>query len=72
MLFKVWIINQISWKTRQKDSLNFLTSYLGLLMLALLSFPLSGEKNKKYGGVSHGKYECADTLIQWQPYSKIK
>ena len=71
MLFKVWIINQISWKTRQKDSLNFLTCYLGLLMLALLSFPLSGESGKKYG-VSHGKYECADTLIQWQPYSKIK
>ena len=40
-------------------------------MLALLSFPLSGESGKKYG-VSHGKYECADTLIQWQPYSKIK
>ena len=40
-------------------------------MLALLSFPLSGESGKKYG-VSPGKYECADTLIQWQPYSKIK
>ena len=61
MLFKVWIINQISWKTRQKDSLNFLTCYLGLLMLALLSFPLSGESGKKYGVKSWEVWMCRHT-----------